>query len=46
MLAYLPHHRLHAIQRAQQLHALFRQVNQAFGRARPHLHDSEQRVGR
>jgi len=35
--AYLLHHRLHAIQRAQQLLGLFRQVIQAFGRAHPHL---------
>ena len=32
MPAYLLHHRLHALQRAQQLHALFRRVIQAFGR--------------
>jgi hypothetical protein len=31
------HHRLHAIQGAQQLHRLFRQAIQAFGRAHPHL---------
>jgi hypothetical protein len=35
--AYLLHHRLHAIQRAQQLHGLFRQVIQAFGGAHPLL---------
>jgi hypothetical protein len=35
--AYLLHHRLHAIQGAQQLHRLLRQAIQAFGRAHPHL---------
>jgi len=35
--AYLLHHRLHAIQGAQQLHRLLRQAIQAFGRPHPHL---------
>ena len=46
MPAHLLYHRLHAIQPAQQLHRLFRQVIQAFGRAHPHLRTGSSASGR